>query len=195
MKTAKHIALIGVAASVIIAGTALAKPKADTNQDGQISKAEFVAAADAKFASTDANGDGVITEDERKAGHEARKAERANARFEKLDANGDGFVSRDEHEAAGEKMRERKEERRAAKGDGTADKEARKEMRKERRKDKGKKGEGRIKHDANEDGVVTLAEHQAATDAMFLRLDANGDGVLTKGEGKQRKRGKRGGRR
>jgi hypothetical protein len=27
---------------------------------------------------------------------------------------------------------------------------------------------------------------------MFIRLDANGDGVLSQGEGKHRKRGKRG---
>jgi hypothetical protein len=47
--------------------------------------------------------------------------------------------------------------------------------------------------DANGDGVITRAEYEASTLAMFERLDKNADGVLTKGEG--RKGGKRGGKR
>ena len=40
---------------------------ADTNKDGAVSRAEFLAAHDAHFAKVDANKDGSITPDERKA--------------------------------------------------------------------------------------------------------------------------------
>ncbi|MCB2048610.1 MAG: EF-hand domain-containing protein [Novosphingobium sp.] len=43
---------------------------ADTNKDGRISKAEFTAAAMARFDATDANKDGQVTSDERKAHRE-----------------------------------------------------------------------------------------------------------------------------
>jgi len=49
----------------------------------------------------------------------------------------------------------------------------------------------RIKRDTNEDGFITRAEFDAATEAMFTRLDANADGVLTEGEGRKKRRGKR----
>ncbi|MDX1974540.1 MAG: EF-hand domain-containing protein [Rickettsiales bacterium] len=41
--------------------------EADTNGDGAISKAEFMAQAESRFAKMDANGDGQITQDERGA--------------------------------------------------------------------------------------------------------------------------------
>jgi hypothetical protein len=58
---------------------------ADTNKDGSISKAEFTAAALARFDKNDANKDGTVTAEERKAAREAmraqwqaKKAEKAN---------------------------------------------------------------------------------------------------------------------
>ena len=41
--------------------------KHDTDGDGKISEAEFLAKAKAKFAEKDTNGDGFITQDEAKA--------------------------------------------------------------------------------------------------------------------------------
>ena len=59
--------------------------KADANNDGSISKAEFTTAAMTRFTATDANKDGKVTTDERKAAREAMrtkwremKAEKAN---------------------------------------------------------------------------------------------------------------------
>lgn len=40
----------------------------DTNGDGAISKAEFVAGAEQRFAKMDKNGDGVLTKEDRPAG-------------------------------------------------------------------------------------------------------------------------------
>lgn len=45
---------------------------ADTNGDKAVSKAEFRAAAEARFAKADANSDGTVTADERKAGRGKR---------------------------------------------------------------------------------------------------------------------------
>jgi EF hand len=42
--------------------------RADTNGDKAVSQAEFRAAAEARFTKADANNDGTISADERKAG-------------------------------------------------------------------------------------------------------------------------------
>jgi len=49
--------------------------KADTNGDQQISKAEFTAAALARFDTADANKDGKVTKEERQAAHKAMRGE------------------------------------------------------------------------------------------------------------------------
>jgi hypothetical protein len=45
----------------------------DTDKDGKVSKAEFMANGEKKFAEMDKNGDGNITPDEMKAHHDAMK--------------------------------------------------------------------------------------------------------------------------
>lgn len=72
---------------------------ADTDGDGKVSKAEFVAAAKAgkgdpakRFAKLDTNGDGMLDKSE----IEAMLARR----FNKLDTNGDGIASAAERTAA-----------------------------------------------------------------------------------------------
>ena len=54
--------------------------KLDTDKDGLVTKAEFMAHAEAKFAKMDADGNGSFTKEEAKAKHmekkEARKARR-----------------------------------------------------------------------------------------------------------------------
>jgi hypothetical protein len=49
---------------------------ADTNGDQMISKAEFTAAAIARFDKADANNDGKVTKEERQAAHKAYKGQR-----------------------------------------------------------------------------------------------------------------------
>lgn len=199
-------------AGLLCAGIAIASPKADINNDGQITQAEFLAEADTRFNATDTNFDGLLTKEEIKAAREAKRAERKA----KIDTNGDGTISDAEKDAAKALRKEKKQARKLAKldtnGDGTisdAEKDAAKALRDERRAErkakkkerkaekgeKGRKGEKRaLRGDTNEDGVISRAEFDTATIALFERLDANADGVLTEGEGKKR-RGKKGGKR
>lgn len=71
----------------------------DTDGDGKISKAEFLAAAKTgkgnpakRFMKADANGDGMLDKSEIDA--------MLTRRFKKLDTNGDGVASADERAAA-----------------------------------------------------------------------------------------------
>jgi len=73
----------------------------DRTGDGLLTGEDFAAAADARFAELDADGDGEVTEAEflERAGENA--AERAAEMFARLDADGDGVLSRDVFEARG----------------------------------------------------------------------------------------------
>ncbi|HUD27476.1 MAG TPA: EF-hand domain-containing protein [Novosphingobium sp.] len=57
--------------------------QADTNNDGAISQAEFMAAATKRFDAEDANKDGKVTQAERQAAREAKKAEWQQKRADK----------------------------------------------------------------------------------------------------------------
>jgi len=80
-----------------------AKPQAspfdgvDTNKDGKISKAEFVAARSARFDKIDRNHDGKISRADfpQGANYEAQ-LRRVDAQIAAADANKDGSVSREE---------------------------------------------------------------------------------------------------
>lgn len=203
MKSLTRKAIIMTGVMVMTTSLSHASPDADTDKNGEISRAEFIAAADAKFTKSDVNGDGIVTKTEREDSRASRKAETRRKIFDKIDTNADGFISVEEFENASEKRAERRKKRWDVNGDGNVDRldrkeqlekrrDARKQM-KEHRKNMRDRGEPRVRMDANEDGVVTREEHDAATNAMFDRLDVNGDGVLTEGEG--RRRGKRGMRR
>lgn len=86
----------------------------DTDGDGSVSQAEFVAAAAARaeeraaeqFARLDADGDGVLSRDvlEMRGGRGAGMGERMISRF---DTDESGGVSAEEFEAAQERMAER----------------------------------------------------------------------------------------
>lgn len=75
----------------------------DTDGDGQISQAEFEAAADARFADSDTDGDGVLSAEELVAAAEGRRAERVARRvarmIERLDADDSGTLSQEELQA------------------------------------------------------------------------------------------------
>ena len=200
--------LLASGAAVLIA----AGPKADLNQDGQVSKAEFTQAAESRFYATDANNDGFLSEDERKSHKESERANREDQRFAKLDTNGDGLLSRDEVSAGDEQRKARMENRKAQMEtrrkafmekydtnlDGSLSEAERTVMKAEigelRGKRKGKRRGKRAERpqmDTNGDGLVSLDEYMAISDQLFARMDANADGVLTEGEGQKRK-GKRG---
>lgn len=91
--------------------------RADTNGDGQISKAENRAAVEARFARMDANGDGTIGADERRKGRGMGKGKRARAQaaagetmgtpgamkaghaMKRADSDGDGAITKAEFDA------------------------------------------------------------------------------------------------
>ena len=54
--------------------------RADTNGDNAVSKAEFDAAVEARFAKVDTDGSGTITAEEREAAHTAMRAQREQRR-------------------------------------------------------------------------------------------------------------------
>ncbi|MFN4355931.1 EF-hand domain-containing protein [Parvibaculum sp.] len=162
---------------------------ADADKGGDVTKEEFRAAAEARFATMDKDGDGYVTKEEMAAAraemrtrYEARRGDPAE-RFAAMDADGDGKVTLDEMKQAAEKrMAERGRE------GGLSDRSA------ERMAALFEKA------DANSDGALTLEEMQAAkkhhgkTDAKrdgkkdgkrgdhFSRLDADGDGRISKAE-------------
>lgn len=183
--------------------------KADANNDGLIQLSEFTTMADLKFAEMDADGNGLITKEERKAQRVQKGEDRAKARFGKLDSDGDGSVSEAEFMAAKDARKERAMKRRDVNGDGQVDQEdrdARKAKFKKMHKKMSKrmdahKGEGqhagkRAKVDTNGDGAIDLAEHQTAVLARFERMDKDADGVLSTDElrAAKGKRGKRHGK-
>jgi len=177
--------------------------RADTNGDGTISRAEFTAQAEARFARMDKNGDGFITADEM-SGRGGRgpggglmaadtngdgKISRAefmaqtNDRFAKLDSNGDGQISGDEMRAMMERMREGRGMggRRGAGGEagammpppppGTEGGAMGGHH--------GHHGAGRLERlDTNRDGKISRDEMRADADKHFDKLDTNGDGFI-----------------
>jgi len=79
---------------------------ADTDHDGSVSRAEFIAWREKQFAHLDRNGDGVLDAADRADAdqqHEGMQA-RGEQMREKLDANGDGKITKDEFVNAGTPM-------------------------------------------------------------------------------------------
>lgn len=82
--------------------------KADKNNDGVISKSEFMASHEEKFTKMDANGDGNITKEEINTYKENKRKKMQDEWFNKADTDGDGKLSREELEAHKMKMRDGK---------------------------------------------------------------------------------------
>ncbi|MDP5278340.1 EF-hand domain-containing protein [Sphingomonas sp. DG1-23] len=128
MKKTLAAALLG---ATLVAGSAVAAPqdrdplaRADADNDGTVTKAEFLADVDARFAKLDANKDGKISKEERPGDGERRgrmmnridtnndgaisldeQHAQADRRFARLDTNGDGKIDKVEGAAARERMR------------------------------------------------------------------------------------------
>lgn len=95
---------------IVLAGGALASPvaararpdpmemlqQADANRDGAVSRAEFLAARQSRFARMDRNGDGYFSMDDIPRLARKRAGDRIGQLMSSFDANHDGRLSRDE---------------------------------------------------------------------------------------------------
>jgi len=162
----------------------------DTAGNGFVTKDEYLAAAQNRFARMDSNGDGKLTPDELASSRENHggkhgKSGGAHAafdqkHFDKLDANHDGVVSKDEFLASASAKFAQFDT--AGDGKVTAaeiESAPKTQERAVRIADRFVK-----KMDANGDGVVTQDEFVAAAKARFARLDKNADGYLDADETK-----------
>lgn len=161
--------------------------KIDTNNDGQITRAEMTAGVDAMFAKRDVNKDGKID----KADRAAMRAQMRAKMWDRLDANKDGSVSKSEWEAAHTAgMAEHKDMRAEAgkdgkHGDGMRGGGHGKMGGKMGGMMAGKMGGGMdmmAMADTNKDQAVTLVEARAAAAKHFDMLDTDKNGVVTKAE-------------
>ncbi|MEN2785532.1 EF-hand domain-containing protein [Sphingomonas qilianensis] len=175
----KLIIAAALAASAVggiaVAAEAVIGPRgpmaADTNKDGIISRSEFFAAADARFAKRDTNGDRKLSGAEIDTGRRGEKLLRN-------DTNKDGIISFAEITAAKSARFKAKD----ANQDGNL---TREEMR-----PKGPRGGGMRamagmmlrNADANKDGKISRDEVRAEADQRFDRLDANRDGFVDRAE-------------
>lgn len=130
--------------------------RADADGDGRLSQVEFVSRRVERLTAIDADRDGSVTAEERRAALQARMAGRADARFDRLDADDDGAVSRAEFDAA-----------RAARGEAHADRGP--------RRMRGHRGMARMEAR----GPVVIAEARARAEQAFARLDVDHDGYVT----------------
>ncbi len=157
--------------------------KADADGDMAVTKAEAMAAADARFAKMDANSDGAI--------NAADKAAKLKQRFAALDADKNGLVSEAEFLAAREARAEKREDRREKRmGRGDAGGKMGWHH--------GRRGGGMkmmAMADTNGDKAISNAEFRAAAEARFAKADTNNDGTISAEERNTQRNGKWGGKR
>ena len=168
----KTIMISGAAALALaaaIGGAAMAQQtpgertavRADTNRDGQITRAEFVDARMQRLTAMDTDRDGTVTNAERAAAKQSRRTEQMASRFDRLDTDRNGSVSRAEFEARAD---------RGGRGPG---------------RDRMGRGGQRIERMAarrEARGPLVISEAEARTAAAFARMDANNDGTVTLAE-------------
>lgn len=183
------LAAAGFAALAGAAGLALAQGNegaghrgffaADANNDGAITRAEFDASRDARFAEQDANNDGQLSREEMRAGFRGRGHGRHGGMFRLAgaDANNDGNITRDEFLSRPVQMFDRMD----ANNDGVISADER-PQRRERGDGERRERRQRPNFDSNNDGQISRAEYAAMGSGMFERLDANNDGRVTREE-------------
>jgi Ca2+-binding EF-hand superfamily protein len=167
--------------------------RVDKSGKGYISQDDIVAAAQARFARMDTNGDGKLTPDELTApGHRARaflaaadgaasdpqrqqkRAELKQKYFDRIDANHDGAITQDEYIAAAtahfNKVDVNGTGEITAQQIASSPRMVRHEQRFAAREVK--------RMDTNGDGSVSQDEYIAAAKTRFAKLDKNGDGFI-----------------
>lgn len=205
MKKLYGFGLVGIAllaGSALFAQTPPAPPRAmadaDSNGDGAISHAEFLAAAEAHFARMDADHNGTISAAEAADGHRRamnamsdagrgsapppmgaapgspplermpRGGERRGGMMAMIDTDGDGRITRAEYDAATAQRFDRLD----GNGDGVLDP-----------TEQAARGRGMAQRaDAGPAQPMTKAQFLARAAERFKRIDANGDGVIDAGE-------------
>ena len=186
MKTST-LAIGAAVLAVMTAGTALAQQapnrsaRGDADNDGRVSRAEFVDARVARLTAIDTNRDGTISAEERRAAFATQRSERASARFAALDKDGNGALSREEFSAPREARADRGERdgrhgMRGPRGGRGGDHAGHGGHRGGHRGGPGggERGEAR--------GPLAIADVQARLTARFDRIDANSDGYITADE-------------
>jgi Ca2+-binding EF-hand superfamily protein len=186
----KNLLTASAIGAMLVAGVAIAT-QTDTPAAPKrpLSKAQMLERADARFDRMDANKDGQLSAEERKAGAEAARAAMAERKggemadfmpgakrgggmgdrmLERADTNGDGMISKDENRASVEARFARMD----ANGDGTIGAD-------ERRMGKGKGKRARAA--AAGDAAGAMPGKMKAGHAM-KRADNDGDGAISKAE-------------
>jgi hypothetical protein len=162
----KTLTLLSGTALVAVAGIALAQsgPGPDRAPEGDVTRQQVIARTDEMFSRLDANHDGRVTRDEARARGERRRDEMRQNMFERLDANHDGSISREEFAAAHERH---EGPGRPGGPDGP-----------------GGPGHHRGMHGGAMFGAegITLEQMRARALERFDRADANHDGILTVAE-------------
>lgn len=140
--------------------------KADSDGNRIVTKAEAMRAADARFAKIDINGDGTL--------NAADRAAMMAKRFAIMDADNNGAISQSEfmeiHQAGAERRADRRERRMERIGAS---------MRERRQRSHVGSIAMMARADTNGDKAVSQAEYRAAIDARFSKTDANQDGIIS----------------
>lgn len=158
-------------AALLLSGTSVAQT--GNGAGANMTRAEFSARQDQRFARLDANRDGMLTQAELGGRKQARRAQtrtpqdRVARRFTRIDTDRNGAITLVEMQAAGEKRAARVAARGGKRGPGMA--------------------RGLARMDGNADGGISRAEFASRALTRFARLDANGNGVVTAVERQQAK--------
>lgn len=163
--------------------------RADRNGDGKITKAEAAELEATRFAATDTNKDGVLTQEEMRAAfknHRGDPKAHGEKKFAKKDKNGDGKLTSDEVPRMPKEFFAKVD----ANKDGALTKaefeqffKAKMEAKKAQGED-GKRRGPMARGDTDGDGKISRAESKAMGEAFFQKLDQDQNGVITKEEAK-----------
>ncbi|MBA4307412.1 MAG: hypothetical protein C0429_11820 [Sphingopyxis sp.] len=150
--------------------------KADADGDKNVTKAEALAQADARFAKMDANGDGTLNSADRTA--------MAKKHFAEMDADKNGSINESEFMAAHEARLAARRDRHVQRMD-KANADAGGERRERHVGGHGRSGMKMLAlADTNGDKAVTQAEFRKAAETRFAKADTNNDGTISAAERK-----------